>query len=629
MDIPLNRQFEVEKERNLKYLVLSLVVDLLLPFIHGLVFSWIPWSLRALRTESSLNFRPYFTFLKISDAFNKTYSCSLLKRRLYFQPSLLLVAALHVGLNSFFCVAQTDEINYEPKLYVVSKRLGLISVAQVPAVLLFVLKNNFISAISGLTADKSVFFHKWLGRFMFIAAALHMSLSLQYWIGLKFYIMVQIPPQIFGFIAFSCLGMMNLGSLKFIRNFAFEVFMAQHRIFNFVFLLLLYFHNGRTHFSVLLGVHLLVLDRIVARVLGIIHKRRGPTKGKCEFEILDDSTTRVSIPIKISRANPRRWWWCFVPRYGTWKAGQHVYFNCNKVALLAYHPFTISSLPASGKMVIIIRKKTGFTKNLHEKIEVMGMNKSEENNLGITLVSNEDGESSFGKEKNIQVMATSDNSLQELVAAFEKPAIYEIKAGMNGPFGANYQPLIRFEAVSLFSAGSGSSFTLPVALDLLEEIKTKDEADDYLYRPQNCKVSLNLVFKKKAHLKWYDHIWSEFYPYLESGNLKLNFYFTREDRDTTSTCSSIGSSSKTDDSQNHVKYTIASSEHILFHYSRPDVESIVTATAKELSSKTYFHSMACLTCGPSDFNYTVDAACRKNRWHMGAPSIYYYLETFE
>lgn len=629
MPIPLNRQFEAERERNLKYLVLSLVLNLILPLIHGLIFSWIPWSLRAFRSESSLSFRPYFTILKLYQTLNKTHSVSIMKQRLYFQPSLFLVATLHVGLNAFFCVAQTDEINYEPKLYVVSKRLGLISVAQIPAVLLFVLKNNFISAVSGLTVDKSVFFHKWLGRFMFIAAILHMSLSLHYWIGLKFYIMIKIPPQIFGFIAFSCLGMINIGSLKFIRVYAFEFFIAQHRIFNFVFLLLLYFHNGRTHFSVLLGVHLLVLDRIVARILGIVHKRRSPTKGKCEFEILDDCTTRVSIPIEISCVDPRKWWWCFVPRYGNWRAGQHVYFNCNKVALLAYHPFTISSLPACGKMVLIIRKKSGFTKKLHKKIEMMDMDNCEENQCSITPTGNNHIDASIDKDSKSNVTESSTESLQTLIDSFHKPAIFELKAGMNGPFGANYQPLIKFEAVSLFSAGSGSSFTLPIALDLLNEIDTRDNANDFLYRPHGCKISLHIVFKKKAHLQWYDHVWSEFYPYLETGKLNLNFYFTKESQQVTASKFSSENCSEFDGLQSPDKFSIATSDQVQFHYSRPDIASIVTENANNLNSKTYLRSLACLSCGPPEFNRSIDTACRNNRWRAGAPSIYYYLESFE
>lgn len=629
MAIPLKEQYHVERERNLKFLVLSLITNLLLPFIHGILFLWIPWFLRSWRSSNSLRFLPYFYFLKLSETFSQTHRIKLFRKDFYFQPSLILTATLHVGLNGFFCIAQTAEINYEPQSYIVSKRLGLISVAQVPAILLFVTKNNFISAISGLPTDKSVFFHKWLGRFLFLSAILHMSLSLQYWIGLKFYIMVRIPPQIFGFIGFSCLGMMNLGSLRFIRNYAFELFLAQHRIFNFIFLLLIYFHNKRARFPVLLGVHLLVLDRIVGRVMGIVHKRNGPTKGKCDFEILDDDTLRVSIPISISNCDSLKWWWCFVPRYGNWRAGQHVLFNCNKVALLAYHPFTVASLPSCGKMVIVIRKKGGFTKKLHNKLQKMAEEKDEESSIQSQDANiNDLSSSSSIKKEPFEISTISEVNLRKLVSGFPKGMIYNMKAGINGPSGGNYQPLLKFETVLLFSAGSGSSFTLPVALELLRELEKRNEMNDFLYRPQKCEVEIHATFQKIAHLKWYDHIWSDFYPYLDSGRAKLFLYFTKE------TYGELELGEKVEDltmasSQDQSVSDISCIDGTEIKYKRPDVKEIVTKAVRELSSNKYRHSLACLGCGPTEFNYSIGEACDANRWKRDAPEIYCYRESFD
>lgn len=637
--VPLNRQYEHEKELNLKYLVLSLILNLILPLIHGTFLVWLPWILRHHRNQSSLRFSSFFSGFKLYLSLTRVFLVSIMNKRLYFQPSLLLIAAMHLGLNGLFCIAQTEDIYYTPKVYVVAKRLGLVSVAQVPAVMLLITKNNFVSAISGLSTDKSIFFHKWMGRFMFVTAILHMALSLQYWIGIKFYIMVKIPPQIFGFIAFSCLGMLNLGSMKFIRNFAFDLFLAQHRVFNFVFLLLAYFHNSRTHFSVLLGVHLLVLDRIAARVIGIIHKRKSPTKGKCDFEILDESTIRVSIPIKVSASNPRKWWWSFVPRYGSWKAGQHVYFNCNKVALLQYHPFTISSLPSSGKMVLVIRKKQGFTLKLYKKLEAMESSQDVENSIEensieeLSSVSCKMSLSSCEKNKTILDVSTTltEETLGELLDGFTEPKIYTIKAGINGPFGGNYQPLIKFESVILLAAGSGCSFALPVALDLLKEIEERDGMDDFLFRPKTCKVEIHATFQKKAHLQWYGHIWKEFEPFISSGKLLLFLYFTKEHVETRQDASQTLETSSTsgEKSTNSDLGLISLLKNPQKHFRRPDIDSIVGSNVASYSSQRYQKSIAFLGCGPSDFNYTVDKACRKNQWLPGAPSIYKYLETFD
>lgn len=635
MAIPLEKQFEVEKERNLKYLVLSLVLDLTLPLIHGLLFLWIPWILRSYRGERSLKFIAYFDFLKVTQRFNRTYSFKLFRRTFYFQPSLLFIAAIHLGLNAFFCVAQTAEINYEPRLYVVSKRLGLVSVAQVPPILLLVTKNNFVSAVSGLSEDKSVFFHKWIGRFMFVSATLHMALSLSYWIGLKFYIMVHIPPQIFGFIAFSCLGMMNFGSLRFIRKFSFELFLAQHRIFNFVFLLLLYFHNGRTHFAVLLGVHLLVLDRIVGRVLGILHKRKGPTKGKCDFEILDEDTMRVSIPITVFNSDAQNWWWSFVPRYGNWRAGQHVLFNCNKVALLAYHPFTISSLPSSGRMVLVIRKKSGFTRKLFQKLQAMENEEDKEECIEVHSIRSESDTQTEGSELNaikaqdIEVTTVSENSLHDLLSRLSKQKILNLKAGINGPFGGLYQPLVKFESVTFLSAGSGSSFTLPVALELLHELEKRNQVQDFLYRPNNCAISIHVVFQKISHLKWYDHLWEDFYPYLAASKVQLYLYFTKESQEIASVGNEKNDSDATSSSDLFDNGVMNSGDGVTVSYCRPNIAEVVAESARSFESSSNRCSIAYLSCGPANFNFCVEKACDKARRQNNSPDLYYYREAYD
>ena len=630
MTIELADQYNVEKQRNKTFLALSLLLDLLLPLIHGFLFLWIPWILRSHRNQESLRFVPYFNFMKFTSRLTKTFSTKIFNKKLYFQPSLLIVAAIHLALNAFFCVAQTDEINYEPKSYIISKRLGAITVAQVLPILLFVSKNNVVSTLSGLSSDKSVFFHKWLGRFAFLSATLHMSLSLKYWICLKFNAMLRVPPQIFGFIAFSCLGMMNLGSLKLIRKFSFELFMIQHRIFNFIFLLLTYFHNPATHLALLVGIHLFVLDRITCRVLGILHKRKNPTKGKCDFEILDENTTRVTIPITISNCDSHKWWRCFVPRYGSCRAGQHVLFNCNKVALLAYHPFTIASLPSSGSMVLVIRKKDGFTKQLHKKLETIALQKDKECDIIIQELSSQGSEKNMSVSKDVKVQdfetpRMSESSLRCLLSRNSTTEIFSMKAGINGPFGGAYQPLIKFETVVFFSAGSGASFTLPVALELLRELKFRDLADDYLYRPRSCIVSINVVMRKRANTKWYNHLWEEFYPYLDSEKALLNFYFTGADKKDDSDLDLV----KFCDAHKGSSLLLMTRGGILVTYLRPAIEDIVTTHATKLNSAKKRQSIACLGCGPVDFNYVIEQACQKNRKQIDAPDIYFYKETFE
>lgn len=665
MAIPFEVQYFVERDRNFKYAFLTMLTTMLLPIFHGALFLWIPWFLRSRRDTASLKYKKYFTFIKCFESLTRVYKVNILGRAFFFQPSLMIVGAIHLAFCTGFILMQTKDIDYQPRLYILAKRIGRISIGCLPMILLFVAKNNVIAALSGLSLDKAVFFHKWLGRCMFLTATVHTALTLKYWLDMKFYIMVKIPPQIFGFIAYSCLGMLNVASLKIFRNFAFDLFLAQHRVFNFVMLLLVYFHNGGNHALVILGVHLLVIDRISSRVLGILHKRKGPTKGMSDFEILDDTTIRISIPISIMNSDNHKWWWSFVPRYGNWKAGQHIYLNVFKVAWFQYHPFTISSLADSGKMVIVMKVHKGFTRKLKNKLlklkEQQDAEAAEsEMSIASSSRSSQDDEIRSAevtqttidstsklvksKDQEYEILVTPVQNFKDILDSFPTPEILQLKAGINGPYGGNYQPLTRFDSVVFFSAGSGASFTLPVALDLLKTIKEREEANDYLYRPQRTAITIVLAMKKIANLQWYDHLWSEFVPFLNNGRAHLLVHITQEVADAAETEDEeeksdaekvrlylTGSSSEKRELSLSTSELAASSVEgsgFSITYARPDFAHIITESVRLVSCKEYRKSFACLGCGPDRFNGEIKLSCQKNRWVEGAPDIYCYTESF-
>lgn len=644
MTIELKDQYFVEKERNTKYEFLAMLVSFLLPIIHGALFNWTPFYLRNKRDQKTLNHHKFWNMMRHYEAFTKVFKITIFKHAFFVQPAILVLIAIHLGINAVLCVAETAEIDYEPQLYVVSKRVGRIAVGNLPAILLFVAKNDFVSTLSGLDLDKSVFFHKWLGRFMFIAVTIHMALSLKYWLDLKFYIMIMIPPQIFGMISYGCLGMLCLASFKFIRNFAFDFFLMQHRIFNFIMLLLAFFHNGGNKAAVLLAVHMLVLDRITSRVLGIVTKRRGPTKGMSEFEILDETTIRISIPVEIKLHNQDRWFWFLVPRYGGWRAGQHVYLNVMKVSLFQYHPFTIASLPDSGKMVIVMKVMKGFTKGLLKKLNKMEATEDEESlaeiqsvDSALQLTSSITSEGKLMEAAEDVALRPQIQELKNVIDQFTAPRIFNLKAGINGPYGAKYQPLTKFETVLFFSAGSGAAFTLPVALDLLKKIKERDEADDYMYRPENAKIKIVLALKEKANLQWFDHLWPEFLPFFNEGRAHLALHVTLEKPKATVIDMNEKESKKSETlEQTFVRQALYGSSSPSLQdwngfsvtYGRPQFDDIITDAASELRDPSYRKALACVGCGPELFNGEITLSCQKNRKVKHAPDVYCYTESF-
>lgn len=655
MAVDLADQFFVEKDRNLRYEFLLMFVSLMLPIAHGVVFVWVPFYLRNKRKPEGLTHEKYFALVRDMGRFTRTFSFKIWRYKFYFQPSLLVVAAFHFMINCIFAFVHTADLDYEPRYYVVSKRIGRIGVACIPPILIFVAKNDFFSTLSGLSLEKSVFFHKWLGRFMFIAITVHMVLALKYWLDMQFYIMIQIPPQIFGMISYGCLGMLNILSFKFIRNFAFDFFLTQHRVFNFIMLLLAFFHSGGNKAAVILGVHMLVLDRIVSLVIGLIHKYKGPTRGLSEFEVLDEDTIRISIPIKVSSANPDRWFWFLVPRYGQWRAGQHVLLNVASVNFFQHHPFTICSLPSNGKVTILMKVRKGFTRRLLKKInkkkaledeEISATSSSSVLNSLVAVDSPQSGTKLIFKEEECKLTsATPTNEsllvyeFLQILHSFQSPQIVKMKAGFKGPFGGRYQPLTKFESVLFFGAGSGCAFTLPVALDLLQKLKALDEADDYLYRPAHTAVTIVACFKKLRNVQWFDHLWPEFVPFLDSGRAHLILHITQE-----STPPSLAALEKqeksakveTEVSEKTMHQTASlsdvfteSTSGVSTIYGRPDIMELVVLASEQLCDPNYRKAIACLGCGPEEFNDTLSAACRSSRKLASAPDVYCYTESFD
>lgn len=702
MSVTFSSEFPTDGDKNTKYVFLTIAVTIMLPAIHGLLFLWIPWFLRSRRDATSVKYKTYFTFVKYFDTFTRVFRVKILGTAYFFQPSLLVVMAIHLGLTSFFLIAEITNPEPMAKLVIVSMRVGRISIGSVVMILIFACKNTFVSAFSGLTLDKAVFFHKWLGRFMFITATIHTVFAIIYYLEVYNYSMNTKAAQIFGYIALACLAV-NVVYFRFIRNLAFDVFLFQHRIVNFIMLFTVLLHNSGNAAAVIIGVVFLALDFIISKGLSILHKRKGPTKGISEFEILDSTTIRVSIPINIRNSDSHRWWWCFVPSYGNWRPGQHIFLNVFNVSWFQYHPFTIASLADSGKIVLVIKVQKGFTRKLKMILQKLMQKKEEEVAIERSreLVSTHtahtarssiesDGFVFFGSGNSVNskepselestntaqtarssiesdefVFFPSENSInskenskiecctppvpesRDNINSFEAPEIFMLKTEFNGPYGGVFQPLTGFDSVVLISAGSGASFTLPVALDLLKTIRAREEVDDYLYRPASTSINIVMAMKKIANLQWYDHLWEEFLPFLRSERVQLSVNITLEvpDADEVERVNKEGKY-ETADIEKYIEYSTGSYSNrnrgsltsavsapgsltgLSITYARPDFSTIIGDAVRQVSSEENSKSFACLGCGPGKFNGEIKKTCDNNRWARGAPGIYCYTESF-
>lgn len=665
MAVPFDQQFFVERERNDKYEWLIFILTLIILGIHGLLFHWIPRYFRLKRQSAGLTHHKYFAFVKQWESFTSCKHFTLFKHRFYYQPSLVLFCVVFVGVNVGLCFAEIRDLDYQGFLYAISKRISRIGIGNLPILLFSVMKHDVLTQLSGFQFDRLEFLHKWLSRWMWAMITVHLSLACYYWLTNNFLIMIIIPPQIFGFMAYGSLFLLTWTSMKFIRQWCYEFWLVQHRVFAFIMLFMSFIHNSGNRAAVLVSVHGLVIDRVLSKVLAHIHKHYSPTKCRSTFRILDSGTVEVTVPVREEGYVANKWY-NKVLGYKDWKAGQHVYLNVPKIKWLEYHPFTIASLASSNEMKLLIRVQKGFTRKLMRHLADIDHDEHEDD-----LVS--------------------------------------IKTMFHGPYGAVHQPFISFDHCIFFGAGSGAAFTFPVCLDLLQQIQAKDEMQDFLFRPVAPKIRFVWAIKHLKNIIWFKHIFDQLTIYSASNKLIIDIYVTQEngagqsgggssgsscnsieecqiesepkleqsstsdagsfeltsiglnlkllnknqiygednknqyvDKDQTviTTSTTLTNAGESSHSQNkrksdtvEVEYDLTTKSSIYnVYYGRPDIGAIIQSHTHELShqmtNSSSYKSLAVASCGPPYFTNLIKEQCQVARRKNGSPDVYCYTESF-
>lgn len=580
------------------------------------------------------------------------------KKYYFYKPSILALFALFIIVNARFSYIETADIDYLKRYYVVLKRIARVAMGNMPMVYLSVTKNDFVSAVTGLPSDSLVFLHIWISRLIFTMISIHGIYGIYYWqIDIKSPKMLDIPPQYFAYIAYASFFFLVFANIKIIRLLAFDLFMVHHRVHSFIMLLFAFFHNGGNKAMVILAVHLLVADRIVGRVMGIIQKRTSPTKGWSEFEILDEETIKATIPLRISqRMDMEKWYNIILPKKGNWRAGSHVLLNVGKISLFQYHPFTIASLPESGNIVLIIKKKNGFTKKLYNKVleirqkqldewestdgelekekepEVIEATTTEKKNKSLTtqtscLTSSDEGRSGSPTDVESKIDIDEEPDYKKVT----DPNIVKLKAGINGPFFAKYHPYITFDSVAFLSIGVGSAFTLPIVLDLVQTIELRNIEQDYMGRPAQPYIHVYLSFKKSHNMYWFKDMFEKLLPFVNERKIYMDINITREKsmNDITREVSMTTTTESCDRLSTFEEHMFGSLINFTFG-TRLDVDSIIQNHVTLLSNpkELTYKSLGVAVCGAEEFGKMAEVSCDKRRWNKDVPNIYLYNETF-
>ena len=333
--------------------------------------------------------------------------------------SIIMADLILVLILCFYKLDSRDQWQWENIGY----RTGFIAAAQLPLVVLLAGKRNIIGCLAGTSYERLNGLHRWVSRILFLTVTIHLGFWFTSWDRYD-YIMVKLrtdPITQRGFAAWCILLWIVLSSLAPIRRLNYEFFVIQHIVTSVGFFAAVYLHlPSEVKVWVWLPIGFFIFDRALRAFTTVFinisifnrsTRRAGTLVLKATFEPLAAGTTRITI-----KNPPIRW-----------KAGQHVFLTCHKLAPLQAHPFTIASIPADGKLDFLVKSKSGGTKRFFRHAE---------------------------KSQSLP-LASSD-----LGRRHEQSVILE------GPYG-RIRPIRQFDSVFLIAGSSGATFTIPLMRDVV------------------------------------------------------------------------------------------------------------------------------------------------------------------
>lgn len=183
---------------------------------------------------------------------------------------------------------------------------GYLACCQAIIVVLLATKNAPLHLLLGLEFDSTIWFHRFAGQLLVLAASLHVFLTWDQWIryGMTTSRTLDTTKYIFGLVAWAALLAMLVTSLRWVRRQSWELFKYSHYLF-FVFLGLTLAHTpkqGSPYIAVALAA--VVADAIM-RMLGVVSV---PTKAS--------SVKVVGDVVHVEFPSVSKWWRRYVERRG-------------------------------------------------------------------------------------------------------------------------------------------------------------------------------------------------------------------------------------------------------------------------------------------------------------------------
>ena len=329
-------------------------------------------------------------------------------------------------------------------------RAGWLAIAQTPLLILLAGKNNLIGLVTGVTYERLNVLHRWVARGFLLLATVHFGIQNIGWSRFGLRTMEwntdTCPPT--GIAAYALLLWLNISTLAPFRNLHYEIFVVQHLVTFFGFIIAIMYHLPSTALYTRVYVSLLRLSSVLPLIL------------LCSYPI--SNTKQIWIPIGLYLFDrvfrTARSLWNNVPpsravlqtseglftrvlitnsRIRNWAPGSHVLLSIPRYGIGQSHPATIFSTPTShnGDLLFLLRARGGFTQRL------------------------------ACRAKALQMVLEQSPSAEKLASEEEFLCV------VDGPYGGCQADLASYETLLMLAGSTGVTFALSILLDLAGRVQ--------------------------------------------------------------------------------------------------------------------------------------------------------------
>ncbi|KAF9483940.1 hypothetical protein BDN70DRAFT_903886 [Pholiota conissans] len=311
---------------------------------------------------------------------------------------------IYIAANFVWLLVDTRDL----AAFMYQDRAALIATSQLPLIVALAGKNNLISWLTGVGHEKLNVLHRAAARTIFIFLWIHAMTRVVSGLPTQFDFSHDFMRA--GAVGLVALTLAAILSIRPLRHVAFEFFLVAHIVLILIFLVAGYYHAKGINAGDYVWPALVVwaFDRTL-RLGRLVWNNKMWSRdysGDALVELISEDTIRLTMSRRI-----------------TWTPGQHAYVILPTISNLPFeaHPFTIASIPESGKqcsVVFLIRGRSGFTQRLRQH-------------------------------------AIKDHGNR-------------VPAFLDGPYGCP-PDLTAYTTCILIAGGSGISYTLPLLLNLVRE----------------------------------------------------------------------------------------------------------------------------------------------------------------